>query len=133
MKSLKPSNVNGFLIGVLISLITCPLLVAVISSFVLEGRIGEQGTEIGINISVLLAAGLGSWVFARLSGMKPMVYCLLLPTALFLVMLIAALTMGGQLNNVVFRILALIVGGAGTYAISINRGRKGKIQKRRYR
>ena len=129
----KLSDTKGLLLGILFSWITCLLLVAVISQLALNGKAGEKGVEIGINISVLVTALTGSCVFTILSDKKSLLCCLLLPLVLFVLLLIVAFVLDGTLRNVAIRLTTLLLGGVITYAVSIKKGRKVKTQKRRYR
>lgn len=132
MGKLKMREIKGILIGVMIAVLSCIAVVSGLSGLILAERIGEVGAEVGINTAIAISAMIGCITANKLTG-KAFIGSVINMIMLLGMMVITGWMIDGNYSNAAGRIIALVIGGFLSCAVSLKTGKNKKFGNRRYR
>ena len=132
MKSTK-SSVMYYILGIVLTILLVLLQLAVLSELVLNREVQELTMNILLSCIVALASFTGNCLTCRLYGEKSIIVTIINISVVLVLLLLSSLFIEGNYQNILLRILAVVVGGMFSYVFCQRTRGKSRMRKRRYR
>ena len=123
----------GYIAGVCAIIFIVLIGLAASCKLILDGIIGIAASESIISGILIVAALLGNMITIRLSGGKPFIITCIYVSVIAILLLLFALVIDGQFQNVAIIQCSIAAGAAVSYILSQRNIGKTKKKRRRYR
>jgi len=130
-KSKTKSKTGGLLIGAVTGIALCIGVVLLSSRLLLSEMIGEEYTDWMIVVGLLVSSLVGNLISLTIYGKKipavPMI-----TIGMILAMSICGLFLDGQFNNVLMRVVPVLLGGVLSFMFFLKKTEARRKRKKRY-